>query len=198
MATIPLLVYALFGTSRRITYGPTAAVAALSFATVSQFADPGSEEFLAYSALLAMVAGVLLLVAGLARWGIIAEFLSEPVLKGFLVKVGLTVAIGQVDKVLRIEPEGGQAFFGQVAALIRELPETHMPSLIVGVAAFLVLRRSTPTSPRSRPHSSWSCSAYWRQPRSTSSRGAYSSWARFRRSSLYRICRDSGGTQSSA
>ena len=139
MATIPLLVYALFGTSRRITYGPTAAVAALSFATVSQFADPGSEEFLAYSALLAMVAGVLLLVAGLARWGIIAELLSEPVLKGLLVGVGLTVAIGQVDKILRIEPEGGQAFFGQVAALIRELPETHMPSLIVGVAAFLVL-----------------------------------------------------------
>lgn len=139
VATIPLLVYALFGTSRRITYGPTAAVAALSFATVSQFADPGSEEFLAYSVLLAMVAGLLLLVAGIARWGIIAEFLSEPVLKGFLVGVGLTVAIGQVDKILRVDPEGGDAFFGQAVALIRELPELHVPSLILGVAALVLL-----------------------------------------------------------
>ena len=65
---------------------------------------------------LAMVAGFFLLVAGLARWGIIAEILSEPVLKGFLVGVGLTVAIGQVDanmqKLIRSElPQGAPAFF---------------------------------------------------------------------------------------
>lgn len=80
VAAVPLLIYALFGTSRRITFGPTASAAALSAATVSQFAQPGSEEFVAYSLLLAMVAGVMLLLVGIARWGIIAEFLSEPVL----------------------------------------------------------------------------------------------------------------------
>ena len=138
VATVPLLIYALFGTSRRITFGPTASAAALSAATVSQFAEPGSEEFVAYSLLLAMVAGVMLLLAGIARWGIIAEFLSEPVLKGFLVGVGLIVAVGQLDKVLRVDAEG-EAFIGQAVALVRDAPEVHLPSLILGTAAFVLL-----------------------------------------------------------
>jgi len=149
VATVPLLVYALFGTSSRMTVGPTATVAALSAATVAPFAAPGTEEFVAYSVLLSMIVGVVLLIAGVAKLGILSEFLSEPVLKGFLLGTGLIIAIGQIDKVLGVEAEG-EGFFGQAIALVRQLPDTSVPSLVLGVVAFVlltVLHRLVPKIP---------------------------------------------------
>ena len=109
-ATVPLLLYAVFGTSRRMTVGPSAAVAALSIATVAPFAAAGSEEVVSYTVMLALIVGVVLVVAGIAKLGIIAEFLSEPVLKGFIVGVALTITLGQLGKLFGLESEG-EGFF---------------------------------------------------------------------------------------
>ncbi len=137
-AAVPLLLYAIFGSSRRITVGPSAAVAALSLATVGAFAAPGSEEFIGLSLLLALIVGVILVLGGLAKLGVIADFLSEPVLKGFIVGVALTIALGQLGKILGVHVEA-EGFFAEALELIRHLPETHAETLILGVACLTAL-----------------------------------------------------------
>lgn len=148
-ATIPLLVYALFGSSRRITVGPSAAVAALSFATVAPFVAAGTDEFVGLTILLALVTGVFLILAGLARLGVIADFLSEPVLKGFVVGVALTITLGQLGKLFRIETEG-EGFFIEAWDLLTQLPDLHLPTLVVGAACLIslfILERYIPRIP---------------------------------------------------
>ena len=148
-ATIPLLLYAVFGTSRRMTVGPSAAVAALSVATVAPFAAVGSEEFIRFTVLLALIVGVVLVLAGFAKLGIIADFLSEPVLKGFIVGVALTITLGQLGKLFGIESEG-EGFFAELFDLIGKLPGLHMTTLVVGaasLAALFLLERFFPRIP---------------------------------------------------
>jgi high affinity sulfate transporter 1 len=137
-ATIPLLAYALLGSSRRITVGPSAAVAALSFATVAPFVAAGTDEFVGLTILLAFATGVLLILAGMARLGVIADFLSEPVLKGFVVGVALTITLGQLGKLFRIETQG-EGFFLEAWDLISQLTDLHLPTLVVGAACLVGL-----------------------------------------------------------
>jgi sulfate permease, SulP family len=148
-ATIPLLLYAVFGTSRRMTVGPSAAVAALSVATVAPFAAAGSEEFVGFTILLALIVGVVLVLAGVAKLGIIADFLSNPVLKGFIVGVALTIMLGQLGKLFGIESEG-EGFFAELFDLVGKLPDLHVTTLVVGVAclaALFFLERFLPRIP---------------------------------------------------
>lgn len=148
-ATIPLLLYAVFGSSNRVTVGPSAAVAALSFTTVIAFAEEGSEEFVGLSILLALVVGVVLVLAGLAKLGVIADFLSEPVLKGFIVGVAMTIALGQLGKIFGVEVEG-EGFFAEALDLIRSVPDLHLETFIVGIvslAALFLLERWIPRIP---------------------------------------------------
>lgn len=148
-ASVPLLLYALFGSSRRVTFGPSAAVAALSLTTVGAFATIGSEEFVTLSILLALIVGVVLVLAGIARLGVIADFLSEPVLKGFIVGVAMTIALGQMGKILGVEVEG-EGFFTEALDLIRSVTELHVETLILGLAslaALFILERWLPRIP---------------------------------------------------
>lgn len=137
-ATIPLLAYALLGSSRRITVGPSAAVAALSFATVAPFVAAGTDEFVGLTILLALVTGILLILAGIARLGVIADFLSEPVLKGFVVGVALTITLGQLGKLFRIETQG-EGFFIEAWDLVTQLTDLHATTLLIGAACLLSL-----------------------------------------------------------
>ena len=148
-ATVPLLLYAVLGTSNRINVGPAASVAALSFATIAAFAPPGSEEFVSLSLLLAVLVGVVLILGGIARLGVIADFLSEPVLKGFIVGVAMTIALGQLGKIFGVHVEA-EGLFEEVWELIRHLRDLHLETLIVGVvclAALYLLDRWLPTVP---------------------------------------------------
>ena len=148
-AIVPLLLYAVLGSSNRITVGPGAAVAALSFATIAAFAPPGSDEFVSLSLVLALLVGVLLILGGIARLGVIADFLSEPVLKGFIVGVAMTIALGQLGKIFGVHVEA-DGFFEEAWQLIRHLPELHLETLFIGVAclaALYLLDRWIPTVP---------------------------------------------------
>ena len=80
-----LLLYAAFGSSRHLVVGPMSATAALSAAAVADVATPGSAGFVAHTTALAVATGLIALVAGLLRLGFLASFISEPVLKGFII-----------------------------------------------------------------------------------------------------------------
>jgi len=97
-----LILYAAFGSSRHLVTGPMSATAALSAAAVAQFATAGSSEFVTLTTALAITAGVIAVIAGLLRLGFIANFISEPVLKGFIIGLALTIIVGQLPKLFGV------------------------------------------------------------------------------------------------
>ncbi len=103
-----LILYAAFGSSRHLIVGPMSATAALSAAAVADLTTGGPDEVLAFTGVLAIMTGIFALAAGLLRLGFLANFISEPVLKGFIIGLALTIIIGQVPKLLGIEKRGGQ------------------------------------------------------------------------------------------
>ena len=148
-ALAPLLAYAVLGTCRQLTVGPSSAVAAYSAAVVAPLALGDPSRFIALSALLALLVGVLLLVAGLARAGFIADFFARPVLTGFVAGLALVIAVGQLSKLLGVEG-GGTGFFGKLRVLFAQLGDANLATLAVGVVALAVifgLRAVVPKAP---------------------------------------------------
>jgi SulP family sulfate permease len=144
-----LILYAAFGSSKHLVVGPMAATAALSAAAVGTVAAGNNGRFAALTATLAITTGILALAAGLARLGFLANFISEPVLKGFIVGLALTIIIGQVPKLLGIEKGSGD-FFEQLWDVISRLGDSQWRTVVVGflsLAVVLVLRRVAPIVP---------------------------------------------------
>lgn len=151
-AAVPALVlYALAGSSRHLVVGPMSATAALSAAIITPLAGSDSGRYLALSTGLAIATGVLGLLAGLIRLGFVAAFISEPVLKGFIVGLALTIIIGQVPKLLGIDKHSGN-FFEQAWGVLTHLGETQWRTALVGAVSLAVvvgLKRWLPLVPGS-------------------------------------------------
>jgi high affinity sulfate transporter 1 len=139
-APLALLGYAIFGTSRQMNVGPSSTVAALSFSTIAALGvSSGTEEWIALTAALAIMTGVFLLIGGLLRLGVLADFLSRPVLDGFVVGVAITVAVGQLDKMLGYEAEAALDFIPDILAILGDIGMTHWPTLVVGLVSLALL-----------------------------------------------------------
>jgi sulfate permease, SulP family len=146
-----LLLYAAFGSSRHLVVGPMSATAALSAAAVAEVATQGSAGFAAHTAALAIPTGLLALTAGLLRLGFLASFISEPVLKGFIIGLALTIVAGQLPALFGVEKGSGD-FFEQLWDLLASLGQTSTTTLAVGPASLalvLGLRRFAPAVPGS-------------------------------------------------
>ncbi|UYM03617.1 SulP family inorganic anion transporter [Solicola gregarius] len=151
-AAVPALVlYAAFGSSRHLVVGPMSGTAALSASVVAAVASGGSKEFVAATTALAVIVGALGVVAGLCRLGFLSEFISEPVLKGFIVGLALTIIIGQIPAILGIEKEG-EDFFEKAWQIIIRLDDVDLLTFGIGavaLAGILVARRFIPLVPGS-------------------------------------------------
>lgn len=146
-----LVLYALFGSSRHLVVGPMSATAALSAGTIAAVADPSGSNYVALTAALAIVTGVVALIAGLLRLGFLAGFISEPVLKGFIVGLALTIIMGQLPKMFGVDGASGD-FFEKLWGLVTALGGTHWPTFFVGVLSLVLvlgLRRYLPLVPGS-------------------------------------------------
>jgi sulfate permease, SulP family len=146
-----LLLYAAFGSSRHLVVGPMSATAALSAAAVADVAMPNSAGFVAHTAALAITTGLIALVAGLLRLSFLASFISEPVLKGFIIGLALTIVAGQLPDLFGVEGGGGN-FFEKLRRLLSNLDQTSVTTLAVGLASLalvLGLRRFAPAVPGS-------------------------------------------------
>jgi len=137
-APLALLGYALFGSSRHLNVGPSSTVAILSFAIIGGMAVAGGAEFIALTTGLALLTGVLLIVAGMLKLGVLADFLSKPVLGGFVIGLAITIAFGQLGKILGygVEADG---FFREVLKFVQDINKIHFPTLIVGVISLAIL-----------------------------------------------------------
>ncbi len=142
---VSLLVYALFGTSRHLSVGGTSATAALLASSVaaalvaSAFATASDPEtYAVYAGAFVLVTGLVFLVAGIARLGFITQFLSKPVMDGFVVGLAAFVAVGQLNKLLGVEkPEGNT--IEKLVGIVRELPEANPTTVAVGAVALAAL-----------------------------------------------------------
>ncbi len=134
----PLLLYALFGSSRVLAVGPVAVVSLMTAAAIGTHAVPGSAQYWAVAITLAFMSGAMLLLMGVLRLGFLANFLSHPVIAGFISASGLLIAASQLKTILGISAHG-ENFVTLVLDLLRQLPTLHGLSLAVGGSALLFL-----------------------------------------------------------
>lgn len=129
----PLIAYALFGPSRRLVVGPDAATMTVLAAVLTSMSAATMADRVVAASLLALAVGALCLIAGRLRFGVVATFLSKPILIGFISGISLSILIGQIGRFtgLRIEAEG---FLAPLLELARRVDEIHWPSLVLGGA----------------------------------------------------------------
>jgi high affinity sulfate transporter 1 len=147
-AAIPaLLAYALFGTSRHLIVNPDAATCAMIAATLAPLAAGNPEVLLSLSVGLAIFAGLFCLVASFFRLGFLADFLSRPILCGFLNGVAISIFLGQIGKVFGF-PMKSHGIIPSFLEFVKKVPETHWPTLVVGLLTIAVMLLSKRLLPR--------------------------------------------------
>ena len=139
---LPAIAYALLGTSRTLAVGPVAIIALMSGAALSEVATPGSPAYLQAALALSLLSGLMLAAMGALRLGFFANFLSHPVIAGFLSASAVLIAVSQLAHLLGIQASGFNAL-ELLVTLATRLPQTHWPTLLLGAAtlAFLVAMR---------------------------------------------------------
>lgn len=137
-AAFGMIAFALFTTSRHVTLGPGSSTAAVLGAGVVMIASAGTDEAVAVAVTIVFVAGLTYVLMSLLKLGWISRFLSMSVLTGFVFGVAINVAIGQLDKITGTQSSGKNAW-RELLDWISVLPETSLPTLIVGVTALVLL-----------------------------------------------------------
>lgn len=135
---LPLVAYAIFGTSRQLIIGPDATACALVAAAVAPLASGDQKLYDSISVMLALLAGVMCIGASFLRLGALADFLSKPILVGFLNGVALSIMLGQIGKIFGFSITTG-GIVPRLLEFAQKVGLTHWPTLAVGVATFLVL-----------------------------------------------------------
>ena len=138
-ALVPMLIYALLGTSRVLSVSTTTTLAVLTAAQLGQVVPNGDPAaLLSASTTLALLVGAALVLAYLLRLGFVANFISEPVLVGFRAGIGLVIVLDQIPKILGVHfPRG--TFVHNVISTVHNIPRTSLATMAVGLAAIVAL-----------------------------------------------------------
>ena len=135
---LPLIAYAIFGTSRQLIVNPDAATCALVAAAVGPLAGSDSGLYLSLSVTLTFLSGLLCIAASFLRLGALADFLSRPILVGFLNGIAISIFVGQFSKVLGISVRAN-SFVSQLLETLKTLPQAHLLTVGVGFASLALL-----------------------------------------------------------
>ena len=130
----PIVLYAIFGTSRALAVGPVAVVSLMTAAAVGNIAEAGTAGYVTAALTLAFLSGAMLLALGLFRLGFLANFLSHPVIAGFITASGILIAASQLRHILGVEGEG-HTLVDILASLWTHLGEVNPITLLLGVTA---------------------------------------------------------------
>ncbi|TVQ93749.1 MAG: SulP family inorganic anion transporter [Chromatiaceae bacterium] len=136
---IPVIVASLWGSLPQLHTGPVAMLSLMSAAAVLPLAPLGSTEFLQLSVMLALLVGILRLLLGLLRMGILVNFLSSPVIIGFTNAAALIIGLSQLSKVLNVPFPRTDNFIADLWTVVRQLGETHLPTLLFALATYLII-----------------------------------------------------------
>ncbi|MBE0412700.1 SulP family inorganic anion transporter [Yoonia sp.] len=130
----PIILYAVFGTSRALAVGPVAVVSLMTAAALSNIAELGTMGYAVAALSLAGLSGVILLAMGLLRLGFVANFLSHPVIAGFITASGIIIAASQLKHILGIEASGHN-LLDLVVSMVSHLGQIHWMTAIIGISA---------------------------------------------------------------
>lgn len=131
---VPILLYTVFGTSRVLAVGPVAVVSLMTAATIGQVAEAGTAGYAVAALTLAFLSGGMLLLMGFLRLGFLANFLSHPVISGFISASGLLIAASQIGPLTGLKAEG-HGLLAQLASLAKQVTAINLPTLAIGVAS---------------------------------------------------------------
>ncbi|MCA0997421.1 SulP family inorganic anion transporter [Alloyangia pacifica] len=131
---LPLVAYAIFGTSRALAVGPVAVVSLMTAAAIGQLGLSDPAQIARAAVTLAFISGAFLVLIGVLRLGFLANFLSHPVIAGFITASGVLIAASQLKHIFGISAEG-HTLVELVGSLVAHLPETNFITLAIGVAA---------------------------------------------------------------
>jgi SulP family sulfate permease len=136
---LPMLAFAIFGSSRQLVVSADSATAAMVAAALASLSFSAySPKYVALAGLVGLVVAAMLLIARVARIGFLADFLSRTVLIGFLSGVGIQVACGEMHGMLGLE-RGGEGFIGRLLFTFQHLYETHLPDLYISLAVLVLI-----------------------------------------------------------
>ena len=131
---LPLVAYAIFGTSRALAVGPVAVVSLMTATAVGGIAATGTEDYLAAAIVLAMESGVILIALGVLRLGFLANFLSHSVISGFITASGILIATSQLKHLFGVKTTG-DTMPDLVGQLVTSIPDINWITLAIGVVA---------------------------------------------------------------
>lgn len=150
-AFLPPMVAALFGSSRQLATGPVAVVSLMTSASLSPIATAGSESYIGYAVLLALIVGVFQFLLGVLRLGLVVNFLSHPVVNGFTNAAALIIATSQLSKMFGVSVDNAEHHYETIIRVVEAaMVYTHWPTLIMGISAFVImygLKRISPKIP---------------------------------------------------
>ena len=134
----PLAVYAILGSSRQLSVGPESTTALMTAAAVGAMVAGNSERYAETAAALAIAVGLLCVLGWLGRLGFLANLLSRPVLVGYMAGIAVLMIISQLGKITRIDVEGDSTF-AELRSFVRQLDQTHLPTLALAVGMLVLL-----------------------------------------------------------
>ncbi|MGA1344933.1 MAG: SulP family inorganic anion transporter [Ilumatobacteraceae bacterium] len=138
-STLPVIAYALLGTSRQLAVGPVAIVSLLTASALQPMFEQGSAGYVTAAALLALMVGLVHLVLGLGRLGFVVNFLSHSVLVGFTAAAAIIIGSSQVKHVLGIAIPSTERLHETLLEVVGALGEVHLPTLAIGGSSIVVL-----------------------------------------------------------
>jgi len=138
-STIPVFIYALFGSSRHLAVGPVAILSLLVAVTCSKYAETGSTDYIRVVALLTFMVGVFQLLLGFLRAGFLLNFVSHAVINGFVSAGVIIIGLSQLENLLGINLESGHATIPLVRETISKIGETNLPTAVMGISTGTLL-----------------------------------------------------------
>lgn len=136
-AIVPVIVASLFGSSLHLVSGPTAALSIVIFATLSPLAEPGSAIYIQLALSLTFMTGLLMLAMGLARLGVLVNFISHSVVIGFTAGAAVLIATSQLKNFFGVTAPATSSFIETLSLFVQRLPETNFHVLSVGIVTLL-------------------------------------------------------------
>lgn len=135
---LPLVIYAIFGTSRTLSVGPVAVASLMTAAALAPLAEAGSAEYVAGAVLLAIMSGIMLTLMGILRLGFLANFLSHPVISGFITASGIVIAASQLKHIFGVQASG-QNLVAIGQSLLQSIGDANIPTFLIGAGALAFL-----------------------------------------------------------
>lgn len=132
---LPLVLYAIFGTSASLAVGPVAVAALMTASALSSFATPGSPEYIGAALVLAALSGLILIAMGVLRLGFLVNFLSHPVISGFITASGILIAISQLKHILGVEAAGHNVI-ELLGGLFNQWQQINLITLLIGLGVW--------------------------------------------------------------